>query len=91
MVNMFTHTVHSVDASEVPDRNKFVYLKGRVETHDPKEATERIPIVEVRMVPLDRNGSLVSADDAYEVRITEIGPNGRVLRSSLMIKDRKKE
>jgi len=87
MTDEFAGTVREVPAAEVPEPNRFVYLKNGVETADAKNADERIPIVEVRMMPLDANGNLVSRDKAAKIVIQEYGPGQRPLRRSTMVKD----
>jgi hypothetical protein len=84
MVDLFHRTTKVVAIGEVPENRRFVYLKGKVETHDPDEATERVPIVEVHMLSSDERGNLVSPDTAKFVEIKEFGPDMRPLRSTIM-------
>lgn len=87
VVDLSTNISRDVPFEEVPERGRFVYLKSGLETADPLDATERVPIVEVEMLPLDRNGNIVSKDKATTIRIKEFGPNKRPLRNSTMVKD----
>ena len=84
MVDFFHQTSKTVLIEDVPENRRFVYLKNGVETHDPDESTERVPILEVHMLSLDKTGNLVSPDIANMVRIGEFGPDMRPLRSTSM-------
>jgi hypothetical protein len=84
MVDSFHRTSKMVSIEDVPENQRFVYLKGDVETHDPSEATERVPILEVHMLSSDDRGNLVSPETAKIVRIKEFGPDMRPLRSTIM-------
>jgi len=86
-VDLFTNTSWDVPVEDIPDRNRFVYLKNGTETANQDDATERVPIVEVEMLPLDKEGNLVSKDKATTIQIREFGPNRQPLRSSTMVKD----
>jgi hypothetical protein len=86
MMDEFDHSVELVKAETVPDRHRFVYLNDKgIEVDSAEQAAERIPIVEVRMVPTDGKGNLVPKDKAQMIRITEFGPEGRRLRSTTMV------
>ena len=52
-----------VPIDEVPEAQRFVYLKDGLETGNPAEATERVPIVEVRMISVDVRGNLIARSD----------------------------
>ena len=84
-LDVYSNTVTHVSVEDVPDERRFVYLKDGVET-TPDEATERVPIVEVHILTLDEQGSLVSKEKATSIRIKEFGPDHRPLRSTLMVK-----
>ncbi len=88
MVEVFAGTAREVRLEDVPESQRFVYLKDGVETSDPAEATERIPIVEVRMISIDERGHLVSKDDAAKLIIEERGPEGRPLRHTTMVRNK---
>jgi hypothetical protein len=87
MVDLSTGTAREVPFLEAPERQRFVYLKDGVETSNVDVATERIPIVEVQMMPLDKLGNIVPKEKAALIRIKEFGPNKRPLRSSTLVKD----
>lgn len=86
MVDLSSGKSWEVPVADVPERQRFVYLRDDVETSDPDEATERVPIVEIQMLPLDANGNVVPKDKAVTIRIKEIGPDQRPLRSTSMVK-----
>ena len=85
MVDMFTKEAKEVPASDAPERQRFVYLKDGVEVSNAGQATERVPIVEVEMYPLDANGNLIAKEHAATIRIREYGPSHRLLRTTTMI------
>jgi hypothetical protein len=87
MVDFFHETSKMVLIDDVPENRRFVYLKNGVETHDPDEATERVPIVEVHLLSSDEMGNLVSPEVAERVRIKEFGPEMRPLRSTTLRRD----
>ena len=84
MADFFQRTSKMVLIEDVPENRRFVYLKNGIETLDPNEATERVPILEVHMLSLDERGNLVSPEIAKLVRIGEFGPDMRPLRSTIM-------
>jgi hypothetical protein len=84
MMDLFHRTSKIVSIEDIPENRRFVYLKDGVETHDPSEATERVPIVEVQMLSSDERGNLVSPENAKLVEIKEFGPDMRPLRSTIM-------
>jgi hypothetical protein len=88
IVDLFRGTSKMTPIADVPESRRFVYLKNGIETHDPSEATERVPIVEVRMLSLDERGNLVAPEIAYKVRIDEFGPDNRPLRSTIMRREK---
>lgn len=89
MVDAYDKSIRLVSAAEVPNRQKFVMLdKQGVETSDPQLAVQYLPIVMARVLRLDAKGDLVPADRATQIRILEYGPDDRLLRSTLMLKDR---
>lgn len=85
MIDMFTKVVTVVPIASVPQGQRFVYLKEGVETSSSDTATQAIPIVEVRMLPIDAAGHLVARDKAVRIRILELGSEGQTLRSTLMV------
>lgn len=88
MVEVQTDTSRDVPVDEVPEERQFVYLtKDGVETSDPEEATERVPVVEVRMISVDARGNLVPKESATKLVIYEIGPDDRPLRHTTMIRN----
>jgi hypothetical protein len=88
IVDLFRGTSKMAPIADVPESRRFVYLKNGIETHDPSEATERVPIVEVRMLSLNERGNLVAPEIAYKVRIDEFGPDNRPLRSTIMRREK---
>ena len=72
---------------DVPENKRFVYLAKGVETHAPDKADEAIPIVEVRLTPVDGTGKVVPASLAKKIRVNEFGPAQRLLRSTTMLKN----
>jgi len=87
MVEVQAETSRDVPIDEVPEDRRFVYLtKEGVETADPTEATERVPIVEVRMISIDASGNLVPKGSAAKLVIYEIGPDDRPLRHTTMVR-----
>lgn len=87
MVEVQADTSRDVPIDEVPEDRRFVYLKDGVETYNPDEATERVPIVEVRMVSVDQRGNLVPKDQAARLVVYEIGPDNRPLRHTTMVRN----
>ena len=85
MIDMFTKVVTVVPIDSVPQGQRFVYLKEGVETSSSDIATQAVPIVEVRMLPIDAAGQLVARDKAVRIRILELGPEGQILRTTLMV------
>jgi hypothetical protein len=79
--DLFRKTSQVTPVAEIPESRRFLYLKNGVATHDPAEATERVPIVEVHVLSVDANGNLAPAEQAHTVRIKEFGPGRRPLRS----------
>jgi len=87
MANKYDESVEEIPIAEVPEDKRFVFLKDDVEVFNAEEATEIVPIVEVRMSPLDDRGNLVSVENAKTIRIQEFGPDGRPLRLTIMVKE----
>jgi len=85
--DVFRKTTEVTSVAEVPESRRFVYLKNGVETHNPAEATERVPIVEVHVLSVDEKGNLVPTEQAHTVRIKEFGPDHRPLRSTTMLRE----
>lgn len=75
------HGEKTVPANEIPDVNKFVYYDaaGSV-TSDTAHAIKRVPILEVNMVSLDKDGKLINPKNAVSITVTEYGPNHHELR-----------
>ncbi len=86
MVEVQTETSRDVPIADVPEAQRFVYLKDGIETSNPAEATERVPIVEVRMISVDARGNLVPKEQATKLVIHEFGPEGRALRHTTMVR-----
>ena len=82
---MFSKVVTVVPIDSVPEGQRFVYLKDGVETSSRDNATQAIPIVQVRMLPIDAAGQLVARDKAVRIRILELGAEGQTLRTTLMV------
>jgi hypothetical protein len=85
MVDRFHQTTKEIPVAQVPAANRFVYYKGKVRTENATEATERIPIVVVEMMPLDAKGNLVPPESAATIQVSEFGPNRRPLRTTTMV------
>lgn len=85
MVDMFTHETQALPADAVPPERRFVYFKDGLEISGADGATKAVPIVEVRMFPLDAQGQLVAKDKAARIRVLELGPEGQTLRTTLML------
>jgi hypothetical protein len=87
MVDMYDKSVRELRASEAPERVRFVYIdKDGREVDANQNPVERIPVVEVQMIPLDRNGNIVPKETATTIRRKEFGPDHRPLRSSTLSK-----
>ena len=72
-----------VSASEVPDSVKFIYYDASgQQTADTTAAKYRVPVVEIDIVTLDRNGKSVDPEHAVQFFMTEYGPSHRELRHS---------
>jgi hypothetical protein len=85
MIDAFDGSIHTKKAEDAPDAQRFVYLDATgAEIRSADQAAERIPIVEVQMIPTDGEGKLVSKERASTIRILEYGPNKRLLRSTVM-------
>jgi hypothetical protein len=67
--DLFRKTSKVTPVAEMPESRRFVYLKDGAATHDPAEATERVPVVEVHVISVDEMGNLVPAEQAHTVRI----------------------
>jgi hypothetical protein len=77
------HTERTKPASEVPEENRFVYLRDGAPC-EPAEADERVPIVRVEMMALDPQGKLTTPEQAARVMVIELGPERRTLRRTTM-------
>ena len=86
MVDAYTHEVRVLALSEVPEHQRFVFFRGDEAIGSAVDATRAVPIVEVRMFPLDANGKLVDKARAVRLRIVELGPDQSPLRTTLMLK-----
>jgi hypothetical protein len=85
MIDAFDGSIRTKKAEDAPDAQRFVYLDATgAEIRSTDQAAERIPIVEVQMIPTDGEGKLVSKEGASTIRILEYGPNKRLLRSTVM-------
>jgi len=85
-VDLFDGTSVEVPASEVPEAQRFVYAANGVGTEDRERATERFPVVRVETLPTDGRGNIVPKGAARIHRVTELGPGGRLLRSSIRMR-----
>lgn len=85
MLDMFTHELKVLPVQAIPEERRFVYLKDGIEVSAAAGADRAVPIVEVRMFPVDAEGRLVEKSKAVRIRITEHGPDGQSLRSTLMM------
>ena len=75
------HGEKTMSANEIPDTNKFVYYAADgSETSDTEHAAKRIPILEVDMVSVDKDGKLVDPKKAASITVTEYGPDHHELR-----------
>ena len=73
----------SVSASEVPDSVKFIYYDASgQQTADTSAAQYRVPVVEIDIVTLDRDGKSDDPEHAVHLFMTEYGPGHRELRHS---------
>jgi hypothetical protein len=77
-------TSKDTPVAEMPESQRFVYLKDGVTTYDPDEATERVPVVEVHLIGMDEQGNPVPAEQARTIRKKEFGPGHRPLRSTTL-------
>jgi hypothetical protein len=85
--NVAAKTVEVVPYDSVPPRQQFVMLDANgVETNNPGEAKQRVPIVHVRVIMLDEKGQHARPEDARSMQILEYGPDERLLRSTIMQK-----
>jgi hypothetical protein len=82
VVDAFRRTSQDSFVAGFPASAWFVYLKDGVETSDPDQATERVPVVEVHVSGVDPKGDLVPAERAPTVRVEEFGPGRRPLRTT---------
>lgn len=85
MVDMFTHEASTVPIDAEPHERRFVCFKDGIEIVGAEGATTAVPIVEVRMFPLDSQGRLVAKAQAARIRVVELGPGGEPLRTTLML------
>ena len=85
MVDIGRKTERIKVAADVPERQRFVYLRDGNEV-GKADATERVPIVRVEMMGVDAAGNLVEdPKDAATVQIVEFGEGRRPLRQTLMV------
>ena len=81
--SMWNHSETVESADQVPDTNKFIYYdNNHMETADHAKAASRVPIVEVEMNSIDREGKLVEPTKATRITISEYGPKHQELRHS---------
>jgi len=88
MVDLSRGTTRDKPIDEVPEEQRFVYLKDGAATQDPNEATEVVPVVLVEMMAVDKSGKLVPPEKANKIFIREFGPDRRPLRSTTMVPER---
>lgn len=87
MIDMYDKSVRELPASEAPERVRFVYLdKDGREVNANQNPVDRIPVVEVHMIPLDEKGNIVPKERATVIRRKEFGPDHQPLRSSTLTK-----
>ena len=88
-VDMSRGTRREVRVHEIPEEQRFVHLRDGIAVGDPGQATECVPVVLVEMAAFDASGKLIATPEAAaKVRITEYGPEGRMLRETLMAPSR---
>jgi hypothetical protein len=85
MVDMFTKETKEVPAETVPDSRRFVFRRQGLDVTNRDQADEILPIMEIRMFPLDERGRLVPKTRAKKIRIEEFGPNEMKLRWTTMV------
>ena len=70
-----------VDAATVPDEVKFIYYDAKGgQTSDTSLASYRVPILEVDITSLDKDGKPVAPEHAVRFFMNEYGPQHRELR-----------
>lgn len=84
-VDLHSGRRHESDVRGAPDSQRYVYFENGNMTDDASRATERVPVVLVERMTLDKSGNLVDAGEATEMRVHEFGENRRLLRSTLMV------
>ncbi len=85
MIEEFDGATRMVNASEVPETHRFMFLDAKGQETDPQAAVSRIPIVVVKMFSTDGQGNLVPKKRAKQLRVLEFGPDGQVLRSTVLV------
>lgn len=86
MIEEYDGSVRLINVETVPDRQRFVYFDANgMEVDSLDKAASRVPIVEVRMLSTDGQGNLVPKSRAKKLRILEMGPDQKVLRSTVLV------
>jgi hypothetical protein len=85
MIDMFTKEVSLKPADSMPEKRRFLFKRNGVEVQRREDADEVIPILEVRMFPLNKDGKLVPKEKAVRLRIEEFGPRNAKLRWTIMV------
>lgn len=89
-VEIFSGEVREVPFNDLPQNDRWAFLREGKLVNSPEEADEIVPIVEVRRLTLDAQGDLVPSESAVSVRIEEFGPGGRPVKWTLMVRRREK-
>lgn len=80
--NLGDNSTRELDAFGVPISGKFVFFKDGKEVPYPAQFDEVIPIVEVELIPSDKDGKSVSPGGALNFQTKEYGEGHKLLRSS---------
>lgn len=86
MVEVFDGSVRLQPSADLPENRRFVFLRDGRTVKTRAEADEVVPVVEVRRLTIDAAGKLVDAAHATRIRIEEVGPGGRPLRWTDMLR-----
>ena len=73
---------------QVPAQNREVYLKNGVRVESREEADEIVPIARVVKLAIDAAGRPVPQEAAVRVIIQEFDAEGRLLRETIMVRER---
>lgn len=86
MIEVYDGSVRTVSAGDLPENKRFAFFRNRQLVSTRAEADEIVPVIEIRRLTTDDNGKLVDAAHATRVRIEEVGPGGRPLRWTNMLR-----